>query len=189
MRKLPRTTAAKRPIPYGFAPWRRWKRTRAVNSLFAGNSAGRLGAALALASPGRTTILFSTFASPTLDSGAAIVATTGTVGITDTIFTNYSIGISLTGGSAFENYNLFFGVPVTTAGGVAHGSQSLGGDPAFSEIGHDDYHLTAASAARNAGVDAGVGTDFEGDPRPFGGGFDIGFDQYGLRLFLPLARR
>jgi hypothetical protein len=37
--------------------------------------------------------------------------------------------------------------------------------------------LTAASAAINRGVDAGVTADFAGEPRPQAGGFDIGYDE------------
>jgi hypothetical protein len=51
--------------------------------------------------------------------------------------------------------------------------------------------LAANSPARDAGVDVGLTKDFDGDPRPIGAGFDIGFDEFVLlnKLFLPLVMR
>jgi hypothetical protein len=39
------------------------------------------------------------------------------------------------------------------------------------------YHLGDHSPAIDAGTDAGILLDFEGEPRPLGPGFDIGFDE------------
>jgi len=40
-----------------------------------------------------------------------------------------------------------------------------------------DYHIQTGSSALNAGVNAGVTTDFDGQFRPSGGGYDIGADE------------
>jgi hypothetical protein len=48
---------------------------------------------------------------------------------------------------------------------------------------------TKSGCSKDAGVDAGVTTDFDSDPRPIGAGFDIGFDEVPLRIYLPLIRR
>ena len=40
-----------------------------------------------------------------------------------------------------------------------------------------NYHITLSSAAINQGVNAGVGTDIDGQPRPYGWGYDIGADE------------
>ncbi|MCD6426082.1 MAG: carboxypeptidase regulatory-like domain-containing protein, partial [Anaerolineales bacterium] len=42
----------------------------------------------------------------------------------------------------------------------------------------DDYHLAPNSANINNGTDTGLSQDFEGDPRPLWGAFDIGADEY-----------
>lgn len=48
----------------------------------------------------------------------------------------------------------------------------------------------AGSAAIDAGTDIGVTTDVDGDVRPHGNGFDIGYDESTLRLiYLPLIRK
>ena len=150
---------------------------RLVNDLFAANQASDGGAALYLASPGSVAILFTTIASPTLGSGAAIVVANGTVGITDTIIASYTTGISQTAGSVFQDYNLFFGNGTNTTGTVSGGAHSFTGNPRFVNPAGGDYHLGSGSLAIDAGTDAGVTTDFEGDPRPLGAGFDIGFDE------------
>jgi hypothetical protein len=49
-------------------------------------------------------------------------------------------------------------------------------DPRFVDPVARDYHLSAGSPARDA-VDAGPAMDFEGDPRPRGGRFDLGADE------------
>jgi hypothetical protein len=49
-------------------------------------------------------------------------------------------------------------------------------DPLFVDPAQHDYHLGAASPARDA-VDTGPATDFEGDLRPQGPRFDLGADE------------
>jgi len=51
---------------------------------------------------------------------------------------------------------------------------SLTGDPKLDAT----YHLQVGSAAIDAGVDAGVTTDIDGDTRPWGAGYDIGADEF-----------
>jgi hypothetical protein len=54
----------------------------------------------------------------------------------------------------------------------------LTGDPKLDAT----YHLQAGSVAIDAGVDAGVTLDIDGQVRPWGAGFDIGADEYGSVL-------
>ncbi|MFC1888797.1 choice-of-anchor Q domain-containing protein [Thermodesulfobacteriota bacterium] len=49
-------------------------------------------------------------------------------------------------------------------------------DPLF--VGGGDYHLTADSPCIDAGTDAGVDMDIDGEMRPQGAGFDIGADEF-----------
>ena len=150
--------------------------SRIVNSLFAGNRATS-GSALNFENTGGATVdvLFTTIASPTLASGSAIRIGAGTVNITDTLISNHATGIVRSGGTVNENYNLFSGVTAPYAGVVTSGGNSITGTAAFFDT--TNYTLTASSAAINAGVDAGVYTDFFGDVRPQQGGFDIGYDE------------
>jgi uncharacterized repeat protein (TIGR01451 family) len=65
---------------------------------------------------------------------------------------------------------------VSGAGAVVS-STNVYGEPGFVDPGGLDYHITGASPARDAGVDAGVSDDIDGAPRPFGTGPDLGADE------------
>ena len=136
-------------------------------------------------------VIHNTIASPTVGSGAGIYVVTGTVRVSNTIVANYTTGISLTGGAVSEDYNLFYGATDDVAGAVASGGHSLSGDdPAFVNPAGDDYHIGDTSAAKDAGVNAGVTVDIEGRPRPRWDGYDIGAYEYPARvIYLPLVLR
>jgi len=162
-----------------------------VNDLFAGNTASGNGQALYLKAPAGARVLFSTIARPgAAGVGAAIYVPTYTVGITDTLIASYTVGIQNAGGTVSENYTLFSGVVTPTVGVVASGGNSLTGAAAFRDPALADYHLRNGSAARDAGAAAGISADIDGDARPFGAGFDIGYDEDVNRyLFLPLVMK
>ena len=163
--------------------------SRIVNSLFARNHVAN-GAALAVGGSGRTAILHVTVADTSLNPGTAIRVEGGIVGITDTIMLNHSVGINQTAGSVSEDYNLFFTNGSDRLGTVTIGSHSFNGNPAFVNPTTDNDHLGPASAAIDQGIGAGVTFDVDGDSRPQGNGFDIGYDEATYSsLFLPLIMR
>jgi len=72
------------------------------------------------------------------------------------------------------------------------------GSPTFTAVnamgGHASldctYHLRPDSDAIDAGVDAGVTVDIDGDSRPIYDGYDIGADEFVVyRVYLPLVNR
>jgi predicted outer membrane repeat protein len=164
---------------------------RLVNALLAGNVANNtFGAALFLTSTGTVAIIHTTIASPTVANASAIKVNNGTVGITNTIVASHTIGINQVGGSVFEDYNLFFGNGTNLTGTVASGGNSSTGNPHFANPVAHDYHLTLGSAALDVGINADVTSDFEGDSRLQGIGFDIGYDELRRPLiYLPLVVR
>jgi predicted outer membrane repeat protein len=164
---------------------------RIVNDLFASNVAtGAQGAALLFASSGKVDVIHTTIASPIASNGSAIQVQAGTVYLTNTIIASHTIGISRTAGMVNQDYNLFFGNGSNTAGIIIGGAHNITGDPKFVNAAGDDYHLRVGSAAINAGMNAGVLVDFDGEVRPQGPGFDIGFDESASYIvYLPLIAR
>jgi parallel beta-helix repeat protein len=60
------------------------------------------------------------------------------------------------------------------------GSDAVEGDPLFVDAANADFHLTGNSPAIDAGSTAGApGTDYDGNTRPQGAGYDIGAFEYG----------
>jgi hypothetical protein len=85
---------------------------------------------------------------------------------------------------------LFFGNTINWIGPTSGGAHDLSGDPMFVDSAHDNYHLKPGSAAIDRGVAAGVSLDIDGEPRPFGAGYDIGYDEYVIySIYLPLVLR
>jgi len=166
---------------------------RFVNLVVARNTAGGAGAGLALTTTSEVVLLHVTIADAAANPGAAIAVQAGSVTLTNTLLAGHAIGIDLLGGAAVEDYTLYAATPITATGGVVLGAHSHSGNANFENAAADDYHLAAGSAATNAGVDAGIAFDFDGQARPFNGAFDIGADErYGpaeIYVYLPLVMR
>jgi predicted outer membrane repeat protein len=161
---------------------------RVVNALFARN-ASPSGVDLGLFSSGNVQVLHTTIASPTLTSGSAIFINSGIVGITNTIVTSHTVGINRAAGTVNEDYNLFFGNTTDKNGTISGGTHDIAGsNPSFVNPALDNYHINVGSPAIDTGTNAGVTTDIDGQSRPSGLGFDIGYDEYAVirKLLLPL---
>jgi len=82
--------------------------------------------------------------------------------------------------------------------GERPGTGNTDADPMFVDAANGDYHLSPGSPCIDAGIDTGLDTDFEGDPRPFDGDgdgiakCDMGADEWVgtiRRIYLPLTLR
>jgi hypothetical protein len=159
----------------------------AVNTLFADNQAGG-GAAI---DTYFATLRHVTIAGATLRAMPAIQATSGLVAITDTIVSNYTVGISQTGGLLNADYNLFFTTTPTQTGSVTvtWGAHNLNADPKFVSPAAGNYRLALGSPAIDSGTNVGVMTDLADLSRPKGQGFDMGAYEFQPPVYLPLIRR
>jgi predicted outer membrane repeat protein len=161
-----------------------------VNTLFAGNTASGNAAAIALEGAGTDTLKHVTIANSAPVSGAAATTTKGTVAIQNVIIANHAVGLRVTSGVVGLDNCLFFANGLDIDGSVAFDHDRAAGNPKFVSPAAGNYHLQFGSAAMDAGLDAGVNFDFDGDPRPALNGFDIGYDEAVFRLLmLPLIRR
>jgi hypothetical protein len=116
-------------------------------------------------------------------AGQAVFVESGnTLAFTDTIISGHSgtgIDVSFSSTVTLEA-TLWHGNGTDTGGfgTIYTGTVNLYDDPAFVDPASWDYHLTAGSPAIDAGVDAGVAADIDGELRPHGPGFDIGADEF-----------
>jgi PKD repeat protein len=111
------------------------------------------------------------------DNGSYALTTNGaTAALTNTIVTSHTLG-GFAGINILADRTLFFtsGTPCSSG---ASCTNTLVGDPYFVDATTRDYHIAPGSAALNAGVNAGVTFDIDGDPRPMCSGYDIGADEF-----------
>jgi hypothetical protein len=112
-----------------------------------------------------------------------------TVAFSNTIIAGHdTVGITVTQGTTVTlEATLWHDNGMNAAGPVLTGTINLYEDPAFVDPSAWDYHLAAGSPAINAGVDAGVTTDIDGEARPFGSGYDLGADEFTSYVYLPVV--
>jgi predicted outer membrane repeat protein len=159
-----------------------------VNSAFVGNQSQSGGEVMQLDHDVSRTLNQVTISQPTLNSGPALQMTAGILSITNTIIASYTVGISQTGGGVTINGVLWHGAGTLCEGaGPCVINNNLVGAPLFTA---DGYHLTKDSPAIDHGVDSGIISDIDGNPRPWGAGYDIGAAEYPrYRAYLPLTLR
>ena len=160
------------------------------NTLFARNTATTAGEQLFLNSSFPVEVVHVTAVGD--GDGTAIHNANSDLTLTNTIIVSHSTGVNTLNGTVNQDYNLFWGNGSDTQGAVSGGANNVSGDPRFIDPANDNYHVAAGSAAVDAGTNAGITVDFEGELRPFGSGFDIGFDEFFVwpyTHYLPLVMR
>ncbi len=98
----------------------------------------------------------------------------GSATITNSVFWRDSVKI----GEEIRNW--YSGEATVTYSNIIGGYPGEGNikaDPLFVDPDNGDFHLKTNSPCKDAGTDAGVYVDIDGDTRPQGAGFDIGADE------------
>lgn len=140
-------------------------------------------------------LVHNTIAANTGGLGIGVkVANTGivysTVTMTNTIIYSHTVGLDvnqqdtviLDGTLWYANSQFDW-----NGAGTINRSNDVFQDP---KLAPDGYHLLPGSGAIDAGVNAGLLPDIDGQPRPSGAGYDIGADEYFLYYVqLPLLQR
>jgi uncharacterized repeat protein (TIGR01451 family) len=121
-------------------------------------------------------------------SGLAVIQgpwSSSTVALTNTILVSNTIGITVAGGNMATLEATLWGssgwANETDWGGsgtIITGTRNIWGDPAFVNPAQGDYHIGSTSLARDAGINAGITRDIDGELRPMGWGYDLGADEY-----------
>jgi hypothetical protein len=193
----------------GLCGWQTY--TRMTNNIVARNYAHTQGSGMhfegTLEEPGRGYMIHNTIADNyailpsaygfNVDSNAVAGITLDdyvTLAFTNTIISGHEVGMQVISHSVATLEGTLWYANGTDTGGsgtINLGAINLKDDPAY--VGGADYHLTAASAALDEGVNAGVEIDIDGQQRPQGSGYDIGADEYypyiGMPIYLPLIIR
>jgi hypothetical protein len=117
------------------------------------------------------------------------------VTLTNTIVASHTVGLYAEAGSTISWENVLWGSGAWSNGAntggpgiINSGTISYTGDPAFVDYANGDYHIQAASPARDRGLDTNLPHDVDGDPRL--GTADIGADEYAgdyKYIYLPLV--
>jgi hypothetical protein len=113
------------------------------------------------------------------------------VALINTSLVSHTVGITVASGNTAVLEGTLWGSGAWANGtdwdgSVITGTINVRGNPAFVNPDAGDYHIAPDSAAIDAGVDAGVTTDIDGDPRL--GLPDIGADEYiRRRVYLPIV--
>jgi predicted outer membrane repeat protein len=156
-----------------------WQQADATidNSLFADNHAvGEQGEAMRLGS-GTVTVRHATITSSPARAGSAIYVDSATVQLLNSIVTAHGDGVFSDAGTVLADVDLFWDVGMEGEGADVTITAPVTGDPLFVDPTAGDYHLRIGSPAIDAGPAVGVVTDIDGDPRPQGAGYDLGYDE------------
>jgi hypothetical protein len=162
-----------------------------VNNAIIDNQAGGMGAGL-YADGGTPTLIHATIARNTGGDASGIYLTLdGTLTLRNSILASQSTGIIAAGNSTASVDGILWYANTTNSGGdgTVDVSHATTGNPAFMP---DGYHILAGSAAKDAGIDAKIGDDIDGETRPYQIA-DLGADEYwppetpSWTIFLPLT--
>jgi parallel beta-helix repeat protein len=187
-------TIVSNTAPEGGAVWiHEDSSLRSTNDVYADNRADTGGSAIHAERYTELYLQHGTLARNTGDAG--IHFESGHIEMTNTILVGHTTGLYAGAGATAQSEGTLWGSGAWAngsdwagAGTILTGTINLWGDPAFADPGAGNYHITFGSAAIDAGVDAGITQDIDGEPRPAGGGYDIGADELAHRsLYLPLV--
>lgn len=169
-----------------------------INNIIADNQAIE-GSGLQFSSSS-SRLLHNTIARNHGGHGSGVWLSDSSVILTDTIIVSQTLGIYVHfdssasldatlwgGGTSWDNQRDWGG-----AGSIFTGTVNLWGVPDFIDYQAGDYRIGPESAAIDQGIEAGVMTDVENQPRPYQAP-DIGADEYWppgalMHIYLPLVR-
>lgn len=166
------------------------------NNVVAGNH-GASG--LYMHQSGNSHILHTTIARNTVDY-AGVYLSKGAYWLTNTILVSHTVGIRVQSEATATLAATLWGSDTwandtdwINDGTLVTGTLNWWEEPGFVAPAAGDYHIGAGSGALDRGVEAGVGSDIDNEPRIYGPP-DLGADEYWppgalKRVYLPLVLR
>jgi len=156
-----------------------------TNNVIADNQADNDGSALHV-NDSSPLLLHTTMAR---NMGTGVHVADGAVTMSNTILVSHTVGIHVAAGETATLEATLWGdgawanaTDWSGAGTLVTETVNVWSDPAFVDPDAGDYHIAPDSAALDAGVDAGITVDMDGEPRPAGSGYDIGADEFPAAL-------
>lgn len=145
-----------------------------TNTLIAGNHAASEGAGASIKDAAH--FLHATIAGNTGAEGVYIgIGLDDDAILNDSIIARHTTGQYADGRVDLNGIFWHDNVTDTVRGyGIVFADNPYWGDPRFADPADGDYHLLAGSAAIDRALPSAVDTDFDGRPRPWGGGPDLG---------------
>jgi len=179
------TVTANTAIWYGGGLYLNDSDAELTNNIIADNQASR-GSGLYLFAQSSPNLRHTTIARNSGGDGSGVYVTgDSSVALFNTILVKHIVGINVTEYSAATLNATLWGSGTWANdtdwdgdGDIIVGTPNYWDSPAFVAPDAGNYHIGPGSAAIDAGVNAGITTDIDGDPRPIGAGFDIGADEY-----------
>ena len=166
-----------------------------TNNVVAENHGGYEGGGMAFEAwstePVTGTLFHNTFAANDEGSGDGRIAIHlndpyVTLVLTNNLIYSHTYGVyAVTTSTARLDHTLFYAHSISDTGGpgtIVNTDPITDQDPLLTA----DYHLSCGSPAIDAGVDAGVYIDIDGDTRPQRSDYDIGADEF-RGIYLPLV--
>jgi len=140
---------------------------------------GSITASVELTGTGTGLVAHNTLAGDDRSAGAVGISVPDPLAVTlaNNVVVSHGVGINITAGAAATvSHTLLWG----NSSDPVHGAAVIEAPPEFIGPAAHDYHLLPGSPAIDAGTDAGVLHDLDGDPRPIGPRPDVGADEAGL---------
>jgi uncharacterized repeat protein (TIGR01451 family) len=157
-----------------------------INNIVVSNTANTASGGLYI-KDSSSRLLHNTLARNGGGDGSGILVTNrwgvSSVALTNTILVSHTVGITVTAGNTVRLEGTLWGsgawannADLGGDGTIITGTYNCWGAPAFLDPDNGDYHIGLDSAAVDAGIDACVPDDIDGDPRADGYP-DIGADE------------
>jgi hypothetical protein len=156
-----------------------------ANNLVGNNPAAGIASAYSAGTIMFNTVIGNAFSGTAayLTGGIAIEGG-GSERVVNNIITSNYYGLNCYACDGSWDYNLVWGNSTDYVNDASDSGSDIAGDPLFVAGSEGNFHLTASSPAIDAANSTvGIVVDIDGEARPQGDNYDIGYDEFGVSAF------